>query len=262
MSTSPFPDFPVSKITIPFNPLIKKAYEYTKEHTSLPTLNHCLRSTAFALIIVRKFPPLVAAAPELDLEAVVLSVIMHDLGWATTKSLLSTDKRFEVDGANLARSLIQSVSASASQDNDNDNNHGGWDKHRLQLVWDTIALHATPSIAHHKEPEVFLGQLGIMGDFFGPNIPIPGNPITVDEYKEVVRAFPRAGFKEDMISVMCGLCRDKRETTFDNYVSDFGLNEGYDGKGTGKEEYKKEYEKSKVRDLMLVGLAACEEYEK
>lgn len=250
MSGSPFPEFPVSKITIPWNPLVKKAYEYTQEHTSLPTLNHCLRSTVFALIIVRKFPPLVAAGPELDLEAVVLSVLMHDLGWATTKSLLSTDKRFEVDGANLARSLIQSSVSEA------------WDKHRLQLVWDTIALHATPSIAHHKEPEVFLGQLGIMGDFFGPHIPIPGGLITVDEYKEVVRAFPRAGFKEDMISVMCGLCRDKKETTFDNYVCDFGLNEGYDGKGTGKEEYRAAFEKSKVRDMMFAGLAACEQYEK
>jgi hypothetical protein len=251
MSASPFPAFPVSQITIPWNPLISKAYEYTKEHTSLSTLNHCLRGTAFALIILRKFPPLVAAAPQLDTEAVVLSIIMHDLGWATTKSLLSTDKRFEVDGANLARSLIQSSTT-----------QGDWDKHRVQLVWDTIALHTTPSIAHHKEPEVFLGQLGIMGDFFGPNLPLPGNLISVDEYKEVVTAFPRAGFKENMIGIMCGLCRDKRETTFDNFVSEFGVADGFDGKGTGKEEYRKELEEKSLRKMLLSALTACEEHEK
>lgn len=252
MSASPFPAFPVSQITIPWNPLMNKAYDYTKEHTSLSTLNHCLRATAFALIILRKFPPLVAAAPHLDTEAVVLSTLMHDLGWATTKSILSDDKRFEVDGANLARSLIQSSS----------NDQKAWDKHRLQLVWDTIALHTSPSIAHHKEPEVFLGQLGVMGDFFGPNLPIPGNLISVDEYKEVVAAFPRAGFKENMIGVMCGLCRDKRATTFDNFVSEFGLADGYDGKGTGKEEYKKEADEKNMRKMLLAALTACEEYEK
>jgi hypothetical protein len=28
--------------------------------------------------------------------------------------------------------------------------------------------------------------------------------ISIDEYKEVVTAFPRAGFKENMIGNMCG----------------------------------------------------------
>ncbi|KEF56866.1 uncharacterized protein A1O9_07056 [Exophiala aquamarina CBS 119918] len=250
MSASPFPALPVSQVTIPSNPLIIKAYEYVKEHTSLSTLNHCLRSTSFALIILRKFPPLVAAAPHLDTELVVLSIIMHDLGWATTKEILSTDKRFEVDGANLARKLIQSCTTEMT-----------WDKHRLQLIWDAIALHTTPSIAHNKEPEVFLAQLGIMGDFFGPNIPLPGGVISIDEYKEVVTAFPRAGFKEEMVGIMCGLCRDKKETTFDNFVSQFGVVEGLDGKGTGREEYQKELEAHNLRNMLLGGLDACKEFE-
>jgi hypothetical protein len=77
MSASPSPALPVLQITIPWNPLINKAYDYTKEHTSLSTLNHCLRATACVLISLRKFPPLMAAAPHLDTEALVLSTIMH-----------------------------------------------------------------------------------------------------------------------------------------------------------------------------------------
>jgi len=250
MADSPFPALPVSQVTIPSNPLIIKAYEYVKEHTSLSTLNHCLRSTAFALIILRKFQPLAAAASQLDTELVVLSIMMHDLGWATTKSLLSTDKRFEVDGANLARKLVQSSTTEET-----------WDKHRVQLMWDAIALHTTPSLAHHKEPEVFLAQLGIMGDFFGPNIELPGGVISIDEYKEVVTAFPRAGFKEELIGIMCGLCRDKRETTFDNFVSQFGVVGGYDGQGTGKEEYQRDLEKHSLYPMLMSGLDACKQYE-
>lgn len=249
MAQSPFPAFPVSQITIPSNPLINAAYSYVQEHTSECTLNHCLRSTAFALIIVGKFPPLASA--ELDTELLVLSILLHDMGWATTKSLLSIDKRFEVDGANIARDLIKSTTT----------DDPAWDKHRLQLVWDSIALHTTPSIAHHKEPEVFATQVGISADFLGPTIPLPGSIITVEEYKEVVHAFPRLGFKEALVDIFCGMCREKPATTFDNFVSEFGKAYGLDGKGGGKEEWRNTCEENNILNVMNNGLTACEQWE-
>lgn len=149
---------------------------------------------------------------------------MHDLGWATDKTLLSKDKRFEVDGANMARTYLEEVKLSV-----------GWDKHRTQLMWDAIALHTTPSFALHKEPEVMLAHIGIMADFMGPDY--PGYPITVEENKEIVDAFPRLGFKEKFLDIMCGLCALKPGTTYDNFVGDYGAEYGLDGKGTGKEEF-------------------------
>jgi len=157
-------------------------------------------------------------------ELIVFSTIMHDLGWATDKTLLSKDKRFEVDGANMARSYIEEVKLSV-----------GWDKHRTQLMWDAIALHATPSFALHKEPEVMLAHIGIMADFWGPNY--PGYPITSDENREIVNAFPRLGFKEQFLDIMCGLCALKPGTTYDNFVGEYGVEYGLDGKGTGREEF-------------------------
>ncbi|MGC1902400.1 MAG: hypothetical protein WA715_01120 [Candidatus Acidiferrum sp.] len=46
--------------------------------------------------------------------------------------------RFEVDGANAARTLLKDRGISTQQ---------------TQVVWDAIALHTTPTIAFHKEPE-------------------------------------------------------------------------------------------------------------
>jgi hypothetical protein len=160
------------------------------------------------------------------MELIVFSTIMHDLGWATDKTLLSKDKRFEVDGANMARSYLEEVKFSA-----------GWDKHRTQLMWDAIALHATPSFALHKEAEVKIAHIGIMADFLGPAY--TGFPITVEENQEIVDAFPRLGFKKQFLDIMCGLCAFKPETTYGNFVGDYGVEFGLDGKGTGKEEFAK-----------------------
>lgn len=247
MSSSPFPALPISQVVFPNTPLVHQAYAYAKKYTNEATLNHSLRSAAFSLLLSRKIPHL--AADTLDIEAVVLSTILHDMGWAQDKSLVSTDKRFEVDGADITRSFIKSSAPES------------WDKHRLQLVWDAIALHTTTTIARFKEPEVVLTQLGISSDFFGVNIPIPGNVITIEEYKEIVGAFPRADFKNELIKILCGFCRDKPTTTLDNFVSEFGLTYGTDGQGGGKEEFKKAWEQTRFLNRVLGGLDACAEHE-
>ena len=71
-----------------------------------------------------------------DPELVAAAALLHDLG-LTEK--YATEARFEVDGANAARSFLQAR---------------GVGPHRVQLVWDAIALHAHGSIALYKEPEV------------------------------------------------------------------------------------------------------------
>jgi len=109
-----------------------------------------MRSLLFGFTIADNIPSLQSR----DREVHALAAILHDLGWDTTDTFVSSDKRFEVDGANAARSFVQQeVSRSGL---------GDWDGHRLQLLWDAIALHTTPSIAQHKEPEVAATGLGIV----------------------------------------------------------------------------------------------------
>lgn len=221
-SEIPFPYLPKTGIKLPDTPLIRGALEHIKKYTNPTTVNHGIRSAYFAILLSRKIQR--NSSEPLDTELIVFSTIMHDLGWATDKTLLSKDKRFEVDGANMARRYLEEVSLSV-----------GWDKHRTQLMWDAIALHATPSFALHKEPEVLVAHLGIMADFWGPDF--PGYPITVEENQEIVDAFPRLGFKQQFLEIMCGLCALKPNTTYDNFVGAYGLEFGLDGKGTGREEF-------------------------
>jgi len=38
---------------------------------------------------------------------------------------------------------------------------------------------------------------------------------------------------------MCGICALKPGTTYDNFIGEYGVEYGLDGKGTGKEEFAK-----------------------
>jgi hypothetical protein len=256
--SNPLPDVPSINLTFPSTPLTLTALSYTKKHASVNTVNHCVRSAYWALIIAKKHPAF--AGKPLDMDVLILSILLHDMGWATTKSLLSQDKRFEVDGAEIARAYLLEHTGQHGMSNAGDSGRGGaWDKRRLQLVWDAIALHTTPSIAAYKEPEVALAQTGIMADFFGPNF--PGGLITVEEYKAVASLFPRVGFKEELRQIMCGLCRDKPSTTFDNFVGEFGLLYGLDGLGTLKDKYEQEWEENRVAPRLEGALDALAEFE-
>jgi hypothetical protein len=184
----------------------------------------------------------------LDLELVVFSNIMHDLGWSQDHTFISKDKRFEVDSADLARSYLRKHV---------DSEH--WDKHRTQLMWDTIALHATGSFARHKEPEVVIAHYGVMADFFGPAL--PGGLLTVEEYQAVVKAFPRIGFRSQFLQIMCGLCNFKPETTYDNFVSDYGVVYGTDAKGKDKEVFAQSKAAHASTETLWMLLKACQVYE-
>ena len=228
----------IAGIQVPSTDLTTKALAYVQKHNTPTTTNHVLRSTVFALIIAHKIPDLASCSPE----TIVLATLLHDLGWSTTDSLISEDKRFEVDGANAARSFLRKAHPEDSPD---------WTDSRLQLIWDAIALHTTPSIAMHKQPDVVAVAFGILADFLGPGT--PGAVITIDEYKEVVTAYPRLGFAGEVQEIMCGLCKTKPETTYDNFVGQFGLRHV---KG-----YKEQWEKAQMIDMLERGLKACEQWD-
>lgn len=85
--------------------------------------------------------------------------------------------------------------------------------------------------------------------------------VSVDEYKEIVTAFPREGFKDDLVLIMCGLCKSKPDTTYVNFVGEFGLELGLDGKGEGKDEYRKAWESHRVLPMLMASLDRNVEFE-
>ena len=177
MANDSLPTKVIAGVTVPDTPLITKALEFAKEHATDYTYNHILRSFLFGFIISDKF----AHTKDRDREVHAVSAILHDLGFPIGhpphSEVISNDKRFEVDGANAAREFLRREAKC-----------GEYDKHRLQLVWDAIALHTIGSIVFHKEPEVQACAFGIWADFQGPDR-IPGNPLTWDEYNAVVKVW-------------------------------------------------------------------------
>ena len=204
MSSIPFRT--IAGIAVPDTPLITKSLDYAQAHLSEIFYNHVVRSWLFGFAIASKVPSLASR----DLELHSIAAILHDLGWDNTGTITSKDKRFEVDGANAARSFIEKESEAQ-----------GWDRHRLQLLWDAIALHTTLSIAWEKEPEVATCSYGILADFGGPPLAY-GSHLSWDEWDAVVKEYPRLGLKEGVKEVFCGLCKTKPETTYDNLVGQYG----------------------------------------
>lgn len=102
-------------------------------------------------LLFLQIPPL---AEHRNIELQAVAPILHDLGWADKDPEVSSkDKRFEMDGASAAREFLK--------------REVEMDERKLQLVWDSIALHSTANIALHKEPEVMLCCASIIADFRG-----------------------------------------------------------------------------------------------
>ncbi|RDW59064.1 hypothetical protein BP5796_11988 [Coleophoma crateriformis] len=218
---SPLPTRQFAGVTIPDTPLITKALEYTKAHSTEFAFNHVQRSMLFGFIIASK----ISTLSDRDLEVHALAALMHDLGWDPTGELVSKDKRFEVDGANAARDFLRKEATD-------------WDKHRLQLVWDAIALHTTGTIVFHKEPEVQAVAHGIWADIQGPD-QVASNLLTWDEYNAVVAELPRLGLMKGMKKLVCHFCETKPATTIDNTVGEWGdkFVAGYDRSGKLTSDY-------------------------
>src|SRR5271155_5086973 len=98
-----FPSSPIAGVTVPSTDLTRKAFAFVQKHNTPATANHSTRSVLFALVIAPKMPHLANVDPEI----ITIAGFMHDLGWSTTPALISPDKRFEVDGANVARDFIR-----------------------------------------------------------------------------------------------------------------------------------------------------------
>jgi hypothetical protein len=88
----------------------------------------------------------------------------------------------------------------------------------VQLVWDTVALNSTPSIALYKETEVALCTAGIALDFGGPQY----DQIPPDEMKSILAAFPRLDMKRSFTDAVCRIVKTRPDTTYDNFARDFG----------------------------------------
>ncbi len=184
----------VAGVSVPDSPLISDVLDYARKLYDPYLFHHAMRSWLFAAKIGQ------SQGIDCDLEVVAVGAILHDIGLSPA---VSGANRFEVNGAAAALSFVK---------------ERGLSGRRAQLIWDLVALNSTPSIALHKEAEVALGTMGIgldYGGFFYELVPAA-------DMTAILRAFPRLEMKAKFTETCCRLVAAKPETTYDNFLRDFG----------------------------------------
>ena len=184
----------IAGVSVADNPLITSVIEYAQRLSEPYLFNHVMRSWLFAETIGR------IKGIDYDHEVVAIGTILHDIGLTAS---VPGPNRFEVNGADAALSFIRGK---------------GLSNRRAQLIWDLIAFNSTPSLALHKEPEVAVGTMGIGLDYGGFGI----EALPAGSVERILNAFPRLKMKERFTETCCRLVTAKPETSFDNFLRDFG----------------------------------------
>lgn len=183
----------IADVKIPDSKLALEAAELLREHGTELLWNHSNRVYLFAATRGEQHKL------KYDAELLYISALFHDLG--LTPKYSSPDKRFEVDGANAARDFLRSHAVPEES---------------IRLVWDAVALHTTLGIAEHKETEVALINFGVGYDVIGEDF----DSITEEKRHQIVHAFPRNQFKQNILPAFLEGFKHKPETTFGNIKSD------------------------------------------
>ncbi|MCA0008454.1 MULTISPECIES: hypothetical protein [Mesorhizobium] len=181
-------------VSVPDTPLVGRAIEHARQLCEPYLFNHVVRSWLFAVRIAQ------VQNIEHDGEVVAVGTLLHDV---TLNETFAGPRRFEVEGADLARAFVR---------------QGGFDERRAQLIWDSVALNSTPSIGLYKEAEVALCTAGICLDVVG----LQYSFISSAEIARIVGEFPRLQMKRRMTRCFCHIAKVNPETTYDNFARDFG----------------------------------------
>lgn len=128
-----------------------------------------------------------------DPELLYVGAMFHDLGLVAGHR--RTDQRFEVDGADAARDLLLAHGRSAAD---------------ARTVWLAIALHTTPGVPEHLDPEIALVTAGVETDVLGLHL----DALTDGQVAAVTAAHPRPDFKRSILAAFRDGFADRPDTTF------------------------------------------------
>lgn len=181
-------------IRVPDTEPVAQAIAYAREYNEPFLFNHVMRSWLFAASLAE------VQGTALDSEVLAVAAILHDLGLSHT---FNGPLRFEVEGAKAARDFALDI---------------GIDDRRARLVWDSVALNSTPSIALHKEPEVALCTAGTLLDWSGQG----ADKLNPDLIGAILDAYPRLEMKQRFTDAVCEIVKSRAHTTYDNFARDFG----------------------------------------
>jgi hypothetical protein len=183
----------IAGIPIPDSALAHEATEFVQDIFTPLLFDHSRRVFLWGSLQGEKL------GLDYDPELVYIGAMFHDVG--LVEGHRSEHERFEIDGANAARSFLD--------------RHGLPDD-QVMTVWEAIALHTTPEIPRYKQPEVRLVSMGVEYDVLGFHF----EDLSPAEREAVVAAHPRTGFKTGIVGAFSAGMRDKPQTTFGTMNTD------------------------------------------
>jgi hypothetical protein len=182
----------VAGVLAPDSPLAKEAASIALSCEPPEIFSHSLRGFYFAELIGK------AKGISHDVEAVYVASMLHDTGLMAPH--MSATERFQVDGANVSRELLERYGIEAA---------------RADLVWDAISLHDQNGIARWKHPEVMLVSAGVSADF--------GGYLEILKRAEVIavlEAAPRSNFIPVFLNAIATAAKRKPLATGLTYIAD------------------------------------------
>jgi len=134
-----------------------------------------------------------------DPELLYVAALFHDVGLGPFFG--TSGRRFEIDSADEARTFL---------------NQRGVPEGSIRRVWTAIALHTTPGIPQHMEPEVALLTAGVELDVLG----LGYHDIPAHLREEIIAAHPRPHFKREILTAFTEGMLNRPETTFGTVNAD------------------------------------------
>jgi HD domain len=177
----------VAGVQIPDSPVARAATDLVRASADDLLFHHSRRVFLWGTLKGR------ARGLQADPDLLYVGAMFHDLG--LTSKYRTTDRRFEVDGAETARTFLL--------------DHGHCEADARQ-VWYAIALHTTPGVPEHLAPEIGLVTLGVEADVLGVGL----DQLTPRQIAEVIAAHPRPDFKNRILNAFYQGVKDRPDTTF------------------------------------------------
>jgi len=185
----------VAGIAIPHSRAAQAAAALSRRSCPETLFNHCMRTFLFGALHQQHH------GRAYDAEAAFVAASLHDMGLLA--DFESKSKPFEVDSADVAERLAQKY---------------GISQRSAKTIWDAAAMHDMRwAIVERQNSTVQLVAAGAGADVMGPDEDMISPAATA----EVVKAFPRLGFKSQFAELLTQHCRRKPLSQVGTWLDDY-----------------------------------------
>jgi hypothetical protein len=185
----------ISNVMIPDSQMAREVTEFIRDAEGDMLFRHSMRVYLWGALHGQSH------ALEFDPELLYVAALFHDFG--LTAGFHESPLRFEVDGANAARDFLRGHNIPEVD---------------VRRTWLAIALHTTPGVPEHLEPEVALVHAGAAMDVVGRGY----EEFRIEQRDAILAAYPRGHeFENLMIDAFYEGMKLRPQTTYGTFNDDY-----------------------------------------